>query len=137
MYLKQNDRIEYTLEVITLQENSGPQEQTEWRLGYYMGPLFMRFKERKTCFTKGCSLGGSLFLLTDQVIKLIFPTEHVPVHNAFDFSCVHTQLYISIMVNSGVGELMQLLRILAAYAEDPGLIPNTHVVAHNYLQLQS
>lgn len=31
------------------------------------------------------------------------------------------------------GEMSQWLRVLAAPAEDAGLIPNTHMVGHNHL----
>ena len=34
------------------------------------------------------------------------------------------------------GEVTQWLRALAALPEDPGLIPSTHITAHNFLQLQ-
>jgi hypothetical protein len=34
------------------------------------------------------------------------------------------------------GEMVQWLRVLAALAEDPVLVPSNHVVAHNPLQLQ-
>ena len=30
-------------------------------------------------------------------------------------------------------EMPQQLRVLAALAEDPGLIPSTHIIAYNYL----
>lgn len=36
---------------------------------------------------------------------------------------------------SGTGEMTQWLRALAALPEDPGLIPSTHVAAHNSLEL--
>ena len=35
--------------------------------------------------------------------------------------------------NAGAGEIAQWLRAPAALPEDPGLIPSTHVVAHNCL----
>lgn len=31
----------------------------------------------------------------------------------------------------GAGEMAEQLRSLAAYAEDPGSVPSTHMVAHN------
>jgi hypothetical protein len=34
---------------------------------------------------------------------------------------------------SRVGEMTQRLRALAAHVEDPGSVPNTHMVAHNDL----
>lgn len=32
---------------------------------------------------------------------------------------------------NGAGGMAQLLRVLAALAEDPGLIPKTHMVSHS------
>lgn len=34
------------------------------------------------------------------------------------------------------GEVAQQLRLLAAFVEDPGLVPSFHVVPHNRLQFQ-
>ena len=36
---------------------------------------------------------------------------------------------------AGARELAQWLRVLAALAEDPGLVPSTHMLAHSYPQL--
>ena len=34
---------------------------------------------------------------------------------------------------SGVGEIAQRLRAFMAFAEDPGSVPSTHMIAHNHL----
>ncbi|KAK7798640.1 hypothetical protein U0070_002731 [Myodes glareolus] len=36
----------------------------------------------------------------------------------------------------GAGEMAQRLRALTALPEDPGLIPSTHMAAHNCLKMQ-
>ena len=37
-------------------------------------------------------------------------------------------------VNMGAGEMAQRLKILTTLAKDPGSVPSTHPVAHNYIQ---
>lgn len=48
----------------------------------------------------------------------------------------HSEVVSESKTNQGAEETAQQLKTLAVLAKDSGLVPNTHMVAHNPLELQ-